>query len=605
MKKLQEQFMNVKQFFQILGRVFKLLGKSSPSLLLKMIIVSICSGVSIPITLIIWKYLINDMGQAIITHEIHNVLFWFLIYFLIYSLSNVLHRLKEYYQNILSSYLNRYTSELILEKVKGIELKNFDNASIYDKIRKVNEESTGRSMSLLGTVTNFIEGISGLVGTISVLANLSIGVMGLCMLICIPTLIISMKMAVKQYEIYTQRFEDLRFIASLKDMVTTYENIKEIKLYRLNDFFKKYILGQYKKYISEDCKIRKEFGIKLSLTDFIEEIAILGFKIYIVLKVIVKGLTIGDFTLYINAIDNFRVTMATILNTIASVFEDGLYIQNLFEFLDMKTNDTELIKEKFHIPFKCIEFKHVWFKYPGTRDYVLKDISLTINSQKCYSIVGLNGSGKTTLIKLFLKLYSPEKGQILVDGIDLEKIDTTTYQREIGVVFQDFIKYPLSVRENIGCGNIEDIWNEEKIKIAAEKSGASFFIEKLPDRYETKLQREWSGGTELSLGQWQKLAISRVFMKQFPIVILDEPTASLDAEAEYEIFKKFREVMEGKTSILIAHRFSTVKLADEIFVLKDGKIIEYGNHYELMKKKGEYANLYTLQAEAYKDSKNE
>lgn len=603
MGKLQKQILRVSQFFQILGRVFCLLWKSSPGLLVKMIIVSICSGGIVPVTLVIWKYLINDMGTSITTHEINNVIFWFLLYFVVYSLANVLLRIKEYYQNILASYLNKYTSGIILDKVKQIELKNFDDASIYDKIRKVNEESTGRSMSLLSTITSFIESLSGLIGTISVLASLSVGVMFLCMLVCIPTLVISMKMAVKQYEIYSNRFENLRFIASLKDMVTTYENIKEMKLYRLNDFFKQYILGRYKEYIAEDSNIRKEFGLQLSFTDFVEEVSILGFKIYVVVTVIIKGLTIGDFTLYINAIDNFRVTMATVLNTIASVFEDGLYVQNLFEFLDMESNDVKEAQEKFNVAFQRIEFRNVWFKYPGARDYVLKDISLIIDAEHCYSIVGVNGSGKTTLIKLLLKLYSPDKGCILVDGMDLENIDTPTYQKEIGVVFQDFVKYPLSVGENIGCGDIENIQDKQKIKNAAEKSGANHFIEKLSDGYDTKLQREWSGGTELSLGQWQKLAMSRVFMKEFPVVILDEPTASLDAEAEYEIFKKFRELMEGKTSILIAHRFSTVKLADEIFVLKDGRIIEHGSHQKLLECEGEYANLYAMQAEAYKDVK--
>ena len=303
----------------------------------------------------------------------------------------------------------------------------------------------------------------------------------------------------------------------------------------------------------------------------VEEAAILIFKIYITLKVILEKRTIGDFSLYINSIDNFRGSATTILNTIVTIFEDGLYIQNLFEFLDMKTTEKKRELLSFNKDFQKIEFKNVWFRYPESEKYILKGVSFTIDAKHCYSIVGLNGSGKTTIIKLLLKLYVPDKGEIRIDGINICDIDTESYQTMVGAVFQDFVKYPLTVRENIGCGNIEEMENLNRIYCAAEKSGAVKFIPSLPEQYDTQLHREWSGGIQLSLGQWQKIAISRIFMKDFPLVVLDEPTASLDPNAEYEIYKQFRELMEGRTSILIAHRFSTVKLADEILVLQDGK----------------------------------
>ena len=353
--------------------------------------------------------------------------------------------------------------------------------------------------------------------------------------------------------------------------------------------------------MSHYIAIRGNFCKKLSLTDLAEEAAILLFKVYIVVKVIVEKRTIGDFSLYINSIDNFRGATTSILNTIASIFEDGLYIQNLFEFLDMKTKEKDGKMLPFKKDFQTIEFRNVWFKYPESERYILKDISFTLEAEHCYAIVGLNGSGKTTLIKLLLKLYIPDKGDIFIDGINLKDIDTEDYQKNMGAVFQDFVKYPLTVYENIGCGNIEEIHNHTRIYEAAKKSGADQFIPNLPDKYNTLLHREWSGGVQLSLGQWQKIAIGRIFMQDFPIVVLDEPTASLDPKAEYEIYRQFRELMEGRTSILIAHRFSTVKLADKIYVLKNGSIIESGNHEELMQLGGEYAALFNLQAEAYQE----
>lgn len=601
MKRLMMLIKKSKEFFLIISRVVRLLWNSSKSNFIKTIIVSVISGITIPFTLVIWKYLIDDMSRSIVSGSIAPVLFWLILYFILNYLQSVLMRIKDYQQNILSSYLNRYTSDLILKKVKDTDLKYFDSSTIYDKIRKVNEESTGRSISLLATLTSFIQSFSSLIGTITVLASLNIGIMFLCIFICIPTLIVSMKMAVTQYEIYTKRFEGLRFIAYLKDIVTAYENIKEMKIYHVHDFFRGYIIKQYDGYIKEDKKIRSSFCKKLSLTDLVEEAAILIFKIYITLKVILEKRTIGDFSLYINSIDNFRGSATTILNTIVTIFEDGLYIQNLFEFLDMKTTEKKRELLSFNKDFQKIEFKNVWFRYPESEKYILKGVSFTIDAKHCYSIVGLNGSGKTTIIKLLLKLYVPDKGEIRIDGINICDIDTESYQTMVGAVFQDFVKYPLTVRENIGCGNIEEMENLNRIYCAAEKSGAVKFIPSLPEQYDTQLHREWSGGIQLSLGQWQKIAISRIFMKDFPLVVLDEPTASLDPNAEYEIYKQFRELMEGRTSILIAHRFSTVKLADEILVLQDGKIIEKGNHTELIKLDGEYAKLYSMQAEAYRE----
>ncbi len=590
-----------KEFFFIIGRVINLLWKSSKATFIKTIGTSIAAGITIPITLLVWKYLLDNVGTALVSGTVRSVLGWLIIYFILNYFQSVLTRVKDYYQNIMASYLNRYTSDVILTKIKNTDMKYFDDSGLYDKIRRVNEESTGRSLSLLGTITELIQSFSSLIGTIMVLTRLNVGVTLLCFLICVPTLLVSMKMAVTQYNVYIRRFEGLRFIAYLKEIVTAYENVKEMKIYHVHDFFKKHILDQYNKYIAEDKRIRGGFCRKLSLTDFGEEIAILGFKAYVTVKIIVTKKTIGDFSLYISSIDNFRASTTTILNTIASIFEDGLYIRNLFEFLDMKTQEEGKNSKSFDREFHTIEFKNVWFKYPQSEQYILKNISFKLEARKCYSIVGLNGSGKTTIVKLLLKLYNPDKGEIFIDGVNLKDINTKDYQEHLGAVFQDFVKYPLTVRENIGCGNVEELFNTDLIHSAAEKSGAAAFIPSLPEKYETQLHREWTGGVQLSLGQWQKIAISRIFMKDFPIVVLDEPTASLDPKSEYEIYQQFRKLMEGRTCLLIAHRFSTVKLADKIFVLKDGTMIESGSHTELMTLNGEYAQLYNMQAETYQE----
>lgn len=315
-------------------------------------------------------------------------------------------------------------------------------------------------------------------------------------------------------------------------------------------------------------------------------------------NVIVKKMSIGNLSLYINSIDSFRNSVITILNTMASIYEDGLYVNNLFEFLKIKEKITKdngiCIKE-----INKIEFRHVWFKYPNTEKYILKNINFIIEKGKSYSLVGLNGSGKTTIIKLILNLYTPVQGEILINDINLSCIDMDGYLSKIGVVFQDFMKYPLTVHENISIASVRQMNNRNNIEKAAKLSGADRFIDKLPQKYDTPLFREWDDGVQLSMGQWQKIAISRAFLEEFPVIILDEPTASLDAYAEFELYKKFKSIVKNKTSILIAHRFSTIKLADVIFVLKNGTIIESGSHDELLKLNGEYAYLYKIQSDAY------
>lgn len=354
--------------------------------------------------------------------------------------------------------------------------------------------------------------------------------------------------------------------------------------------------------ISDEIAKMNELNIgdELQFNDYKdrENSSVCSMRIYLLINVVIRNMSIGQLSLHINSIDNFRNSIITILNTMASIYEDGLYVNNLFEFLEIKNN---IMREnqKYIQEISKVEFRHVWFKYPNTEKYILEDINFVIEKGKSYSFVGLNGSGKTTIIKLILNLYNPTRGEILVNDINLSNIDMEEYLSKIGVVFQDFMKYPLTISENISIASVRQMNNKNKIEKAAKLSGADQFINKLPKKYDTSLFREWEDGVQLSIGQWQKIAISRAFLEDFPVIILDEPTASLDAYAEFELYKKFKDIVKNKTSILIAHRFSTIKLADLIYVIKNGKIIESGSHNELMKLNGEYAYLYRIQSDAY------
>jgi ATP-binding cassette subfamily B protein len=257
--------------------------------------------------------------------------------------------------------------------------------------------------------------------------------------------------------------------------------------------------------------------------------------------------------------------------------------------------------QKLTVPLRLgIEFRKVGFRYPDTEEWALRDICLTIRPGEKIALVGPNGAGKTTLIKLLSRLYDPTEGIVLIDGIDIRELDLVDLRQRIGVIFQDFVRYHVAASENIGFGQIEVVDNFEQITASAQKSGAHSIIEKLPDGYQTILGRWFHGGHELSVGQWQKIALARAFMREAEILVLDEPTASLDAETEYEIFRHFQELTVGKMAILISHRFSTVRMADRIVVIQEGRVVEIGSHHDLLNQGGIYGHLFDLQAEGYR-----
>lgn len=590
---------NFKNMVKTFINVFKLLWKSSRYYFIAMLITNIVAGISLSVNMILWKNIIDSVQESIQTGIFINALYWLLAFMILEFFQSIIEEISQYVKNILASSTNKYVTKSILQKTKEIDMVSYADASVHDRIKKANEESAGRTMSLLYSTGQLIKGISVLVSTSIILIRFNPPIMVICLMTSVPMLLISMRVAISWFKVYNQRFESIRFIEYIKLMLTKYENVKEIKIYGVTEFFVTYIDKLYKGYINEDKKIRKKFSINISGAKLIESLVMYLIKALVCIKIIKLKMTIGDLTLYINSIDNFKNSIGNILSVVTSIFEDGLYVDNFFELINMKkekSNKKELI---FNGEFKKITFSNVWFKYPESSDYILKNISIEIEKGKTYAIVGLNGSGKTTLIKLLLRLYLPSKGHIYIDNTNIDDISIESYYKYITAVFQDFIKYPLTFKQNIGLGDIRRMNIDREIISAAKSSGIYEYIESLPSGIDTKLQVEWTNATEISLGQWQKLAISRAFFKNAEIMILDEPTASLDPEAETDISSKIKELMKEKTCILIAHRFSMVRFVDQIYVLKKGSIIEIGSHTELLMKEGEYSRLFNMQAQGY------
>jgi ATP-binding cassette subfamily B protein len=307
-------------------------------------------------------------------------------------------------------------------------------------------------------------------------------------------------------------------------------------------------------------------------------------------------------TMFLGIFRQSQSSIRSLLDSLNRLYESNLFLDNLMTYLKLQpllvapANGLTAPASIRH----GIEFRHVSFRYPGSDVYALRDISLHIQPGERIALVGLNGAGKTTLIKLLTRLYDPTDGQVLLDGVDLRDYDLTSLHQRFGVIFQDFVRYQFTVRENIGFGQVDALDDIARIKDAADRGGASSIIENMPQGYDTMLGRRWEKGQELSGGQWQKIALARAFMRKAEVLVLDEPTSALDAEAEYEVFRRFGELMEGRIAVLISHRFSTVRMADRIAVLSAGKILELGSHAELMQLDGAYARLFNLQAEGYR-----
>ncbi|MCM3702175.1 ABC transporter ATP-binding protein [Paenibacillus macerans] len=589
--------------FWIFSKTIVLLWKTSSSTFLLILFLDTISGLIIPGKLWVWKEFLDSVSEILVTpsNSFKNMLFWLAMHFLLILLGSVLSKVSNFIQNVFSSNLNKVITEKILNKTMGLDMKDFDDSETYNLIQKSSEQSLNRSLSILQTTVNFINNITTFFGVIGILIFLNTSIVLLCLVSSVPMFYISMRILNKWFDVFNERFEKNRFVKHLKTIFTTNQNIKEIKIYRSDQYLAKVILGILEKYIQEDKKIRKRFLIETSIIEVIDNFIMYSIKILVVIICVKKRLTIGTLTMYVTAIDNLKNSVSNILSLISVAYENCLYMSSIFQLLDIPVENQEN-KRDFPVSFQKIEFRQVSFCYPGSNRYALKNINVVLKANHTYALVGLNGSGKTTFIKLLLNLYSPTEGEILVDGININEFNRLTLFQNVAAVFQDFIQYPFDIKTNIGLGNLEEVNNLSRITAAARCSGADDFIVRLPEQYDTMLKKEWSGSVDLSLGQWQKLAITRALMKPSSILILDEPTASLDVIAEHETFIKFQEMKSSKLCILVTHRFVNTRQVDNIIVMDSGQIIEFGAHTELLGKGGVYARLYHMQANSYEVS---
>lgn len=503
-------------------------------------------------------------------------------------------------ETLLGNLYGNSSSIEIIQKAARLPLPMLEDSEFYDKLERARRQTT-RRVTLLSNV--FAQG-QDLITVTSLLLGLLVFEPWLVVLLfasVIPSFINELRFSNEKYSLLRSWTPERRELDYYRFIGASDVTAKEIKLFGLADFIADRFASLADKYYHLDKSLTIRRGIYGTLFYAIGTLAYYGAYVVILLQTIALTITVGELTFLSGSFARLRSRVQGMFSRFTSITESALYLDDYFSFIDLQIAED---KRDDYLPIfetvrTSITFTDVTFRYPGSTTPVLNGVSFTIRAGEKMAFVGENGAGKTTLIKLLLRLYEPTQGAILVDGVDVRQYRLEEYYQKFGAIFQDYVRYYLAARDNIAVGEISKIEHIDDIKSAAISSLANRVIETLPAQYNQVLGKRFKAGMDLSGGQWQKIALARAYLSDSQVIILDEPTSALDAKAEHEVFERFIALTQGRTSIIISHRFSTVRMADRILVLEGGKVLELGTHDQLMAENGLYAELFTLQAEGY------
>jgi ATP-binding cassette subfamily B protein len=504
-------------------------------------------------------------------------------------------------QSLLRAQLGQRVNVMILEKALTLELQHFEDSEFYDKLTRARREASTRPLSLVTRTFGLVQNLISLVSYGVLLAHFSPWAVSVLLLAGLPAFVAEAKFSGDAFRLFRWRSPETRMQIYLETVIAREDHAKEVKLYGLGPRLLERYRDIFRRLYREDRALtvrRDAWGFALGL---IATAALYGAYAWIALTAVRRVITLGQMTMYVALFRQGQAAVSAMLAAIGGMYEDNLYLSTLYEYLETSVPVPAGAAVRGPHPEDGVRFEDVSFSYPGADEPALEQVSLHLTPGSSLALVGENGSGKTTLIKLLTRLYQPSSGRILLDGRDLKEWEQGALRERIGVIFQDFARYQMLVGENVGAGDERYFEDEQRWRSAADKGRAAQFIETLPEGYHTQLGKWFRDGRELSGGQWQKIALSRAFMRiRADILVLDEPTAAMDAQAEAEVFEHFRQLARERITILISHRFSTVRMADQIAVLNRGRIVERGSHEELMRLNGRYAQLFTLQARGYR-----
>lgn len=500
-------------------------------------------------------------------------------------------------QQLLGDSLQHGVSRRILDKAAGMSVEAFENAETYDKLQQAYREVGTRPLGVATQLIGLVGAVVTLVSVGALIAQLGFWVLPLVLLASLPGVWVSNRFGVENYRMLRWQTHDARVQNYLGSLLTSDTLVKEVRLFGFEPYllrrWREYYLG-FRKQLEDIVRRRALWGFGASLLSAL----LIGVASALILRRAADGMIgVGDFSVFILGIAQVQGTVSGFLNGLSGIYQNLLYMRNLFEFLELPDRDLNA-GETWSGPIHTIEFQDVGFRYPLTERDVLRGVNFTVRRGQALALVGENGAGKTTTVKLLTRLFEPTSGRILLNGLDSARFSPRSVQKEMSIIFQDFGQYQMSVRDNVAIAEVERLADRPGVEQAIEQAGAAF-VGSLPDTLDTPLGRLFQGGRQLSGGQWQRLALARLHFRDASVLVFDEPTAALDARAEFETMEALRGQARDRITFLISHRFSTVRLADHILVLDGGVVTEAGSHAELLARGGKYASLYRLQASGY------